>query len=302
MRRKNIIKKVAAAVMTAVMLFSGAAICEHSVTQQDELVAEAASDDYGSGVVLRAKKGQEVYMSKGVRYYSPKKNYYCIFQNDGNFVVYRYRSWLGSDQPSQPVWATKTYGNPNATCVLQKDGNFVIYGYDSRGFRKCLYTSLTVDKNRKSDAVLHLSRKGNLYITHGGKEKWSTKEYPEQKYRYINELDWVQYVGEWHCTQIISGLTNSDNKITIDFPENGKMKVTLYHCTNQKQNATYYIKCDSIREYGKGNKKYVTDISRNLADDYDADIDIQILKQLFLGEDGETISLKSNVFHRIYSH
>ena len=80
------------------------------------------------------------------------------------------------------------------------------------------------------------------------------------------------------------------------------MKVTLYHCTNQKQNATYYIKCDSIREYGKGNKKYVTDISGNLADVYDADIDIPFMKQLFLGEDGETISLKSNVFHRIYSH
>jgi hypothetical protein len=45
--------------------------------------------------------------------------YTCIFQGDGNLVVYR--------QLSKAIWSTATRGFPNDLRLLQNDGSLVLY-------------------------------------------------------------------------------------------------------------------------------------------------------------------------------
>jgi hypothetical protein len=59
----------------------------------------------------------------------------CVFQTDGNWVLYSYSN--------RPLWASGT-NNKNATYVqLQNDGNLVIYNF----FDKAVWASGTSEKN-----------------------------------------------------------------------------------------------------------------------------------------------------------
>ncbi len=51
----------------------------------------------------------------------------CL-QDDGNLVVED-----NDDPPAPPIWASGTYGHPNAGALMQPDGNFVIFGDRSSG-------------------------------------------------------------------------------------------------------------------------------------------------------------------------
>lgn len=215
MKGKNIIKKFAAAVMSALMLFSGAAISEHSETQQIALVAEAAYDD---GVILKAPVGERVYLDKYKLYYSPLKNYVCVFQGDGNLVVYRYRSWKGFDDSIENVvWASGTNGHPNAYCCLQADGNLVIYDKDKYGYTYAYFHTHTHVSKRSSTAFLCLSRYGNLRVQHGNTIKWQSHKANDGIKFKAPEPECVNLVGQWKAGSITSAWNNG--KITIDFPD-----------------------------------------------------------------------------------
>ena len=233
MRKKNIIKKLAAAVISAVTLFSGAAVLDHSDLQPNAIVAEAAYDD---GVILKAKKGERVYLKQYQLYYSPLKNYVCIFQGDGNLVVYRYRSWKGFDNSAEnAVWASGTYGNPNAECCLQADGNLVIYNTDKYGYKHAIFHTHT-HSDRDSTAYLCLSRNGNLRVQHGNTIKWQSHKADYGKSYRAPEPACVKLVGEWKANNLWNAGT-----ITIDFPDDqtNYMKVTLNGVSGlQNGNAT----------------------------------------------------------------
>jgi hypothetical protein len=51
--------------------------------------------------------------------YSNNKNYWLLFQGDGNLVLYQ--------RFSPPVWSSKTAGRPINKCIMQGDGNLVLY-------------------------------------------------------------------------------------------------------------------------------------------------------------------------------
>lgn len=256
MRGKKIFKKITAAVMSAVMLFSGVAILDRSGSQPNAIVAEAAND---TGILLEAPKGKRVYLKKNTPYYSPLKNYVCIFQNDGNLVVYRYRSWKGLQKDSENVvWASRTYNNPNATACLQADGNFVIYNTDKYGYTYALFHTHTYvggNEGRQGSARLRLSRYGNLYVQHeekdGWKTKWSSDTASDGKRYRAPEPDCVNLVGKWKADW---GTHWHDNgRIKIDFPdENNQMKVTMTAVAgvagaNSMKTTSGYINVDDIQ-------------------------------------------------------
>lgn len=62
-------------------------------------------------------KGQT--MTQNRKYFSPRANYYLIFQRDGNLVMYNTRS-------REAVWDSRTTDSGDRA-VFQDDGNFVIY-------------------------------------------------------------------------------------------------------------------------------------------------------------------------------
>jgi hypothetical protein len=93
---------------------------------------------------------------------APTKPLRLVLQDDGNLVLY---VW------NDPLWDSKTTGQPAAKAVMQQDGNFVIY--DNQG--KALWSSNTWGKN---GSYLELDDSGSATIYHPvGASKlpvWST--------------------------------------------------------------------------------------------------------------------------------
>lgn len=107
-------------------------------------------------------------------YYSPDRNYFIVFQNDGNLVIYR-------DKGRVPVWNSETNGRGGNRCVLQKDGNLVIYSNDG-----AIWKTGTMGKN---SPALRMMNGGTLvmYSTETNTVSWSSansqgyKLYPAPK-------------------------------------------------------------------------------------------------------------------------
>lgn len=64
---------------------------------------------------------------KGKRYYSEENQYYLIFQEDGNLVVYKAKGPGGN-----AIWSSNTMGVAMKKCVFQQDGNLVLYDYNNQ--------------------------------------------------------------------------------------------------------------------------------------------------------------------------
>lgn len=77
-------------------------------------------------LLYQSTKAQEISSSEMVmnqRYYSPGNNYFLVFQQDGNLVLYT--------ASERPVWNTQTNGRTVTNCVMQTDGNLVLYNGSS---------------------------------------------------------------------------------------------------------------------------------------------------------------------------
>ncbi|KAJ8005044.1 hypothetical protein DPEC_G00142550 [Dallia pectoralis] len=85
----------------------------------------------------------------------------AIFQDDGNFVVYR---------NGKVRWASNTVNHEALYLVMQADGNLVIYTKQGP-----IWASNTCAKEIPSvHPFLRLTDEGNLVITLGGKETWKS--------------------------------------------------------------------------------------------------------------------------------
>lgn len=95
------------------------------------------------------------------QYLTSSNGRYRLQQNpDGNLVLYRLPDW-------QPLWDTKTWGNPGARAVLQAQGNLVVYNPSSAA----LWTNRTWDY---PGATLHVQPDGNVVLYHYTRPIWAT--------------------------------------------------------------------------------------------------------------------------------
>jgi hypothetical protein len=102
---------------------------------------EVGLDFDGDGNLYLRQKGK-VYWDAGL---TGKGGARCVFQKDGNLVVYT--------KANAPVWSTNSSGHPKAYLLLQDDHNLVVY--DSQG------------KGPGKDPVLWAANKGGFHVSRG---------------------------------------------------------------------------------------------------------------------------------------
>jgi predicted heme/steroid binding protein len=101
-------------------------------------------------------------LSRGERYHSTNRQYYVIFQDDGNLVVY--------NSSNQPLWGADCHGKGGNRCVFQPDGNLVVYDASNAP----IWASNTHGKG-SGLRVLNMQDDGNLVIYDStGRAIWST--------------------------------------------------------------------------------------------------------------------------------
>ncbi|WP_318846112.1 hypothetical protein [Chryseobacterium sp. JV558] len=95
---------------------------------------------------------------KDVKLYSSDRNYYLVFQDDGNLVL--------ANRNGNPIWATAT-DNKGGRAEFQGDGNLVVY--DS--YNRAVWSSNT---DRKGAVKLTVQNDGNLVIYGDYSPIWSS--------------------------------------------------------------------------------------------------------------------------------
>ena len=190
---------------------------------QPSIVAEAV--DYDENVIMEVSTGETKQLIPNHPYYSKNKTYVCIFQSDGNLVVYRYRSWLpkyeNQFKKSNAVWASSTGGNLNSKCYLQRDGNLVIY--NSRG--QWVFSAGHSDPNRKGTTQLCLSNRGLLslqtrrYAFQDWNRYWTSIDSTSMGHVYRFEPQACKYVGKWVPSGLGKLNQTESSVIIIDFPD-----------------------------------------------------------------------------------
>ena len=175
-------------------------------------------------------------MPRNKVFYSPNKAYACIFQSDGNLVVYRHRSWKSGNQwiKDNAVWASQTAGYLNATCYLQKDGNLVIYDANKQAhFSACYSDSKRKDKVRlvlSNTGELRLQRDEGFIFTEWSPYWWSTSSRFGKAYKTEPEASLM--VGKWDSITD-TGLQPVGAYFIIDFADkDGKMNVEFHNVTD----------------------------------------------------------------------
>ena len=88
---------------------------------------------------------------KGNKFYSNNKQYYFVFQHDGNLVLYHRENGGGAAK-----WSSKT-ANRGSYCVMQEDGNLVVY--DAK--KQALWRSGSCGKKHPR---LFISDQGKVYM------------------------------------------------------------------------------------------------------------------------------------------
>lgn len=113
--------------------------------------------------------GQEIY--KNVKRYSPSQNYYLIFQNDGNLVMYTTRN-------NSAIWSSKTT-NSGRRAVFQDDGNLVIYNRNNSPVFSANTTSRGSKLEIQDDGnlVIYDRRRNAAWSSMGGETKPDTSNY-----------------------------------------------------------------------------------------------------------------------------
>lgn len=90
--------------------------------------------------------------------YSPNRNYYLVFQNDGNLVLSR--------NNGQAIWSSAT-DNRGSRAEFQTDGNLVVY--DS--YNKAIWGA---NSNNRGATRLEVQDDGNLVIYQNSSPIWSS--------------------------------------------------------------------------------------------------------------------------------
>lgn len=90
--------------------------------------------------------GQEIF--KNVKTYSPSQEYYLIFQQDGNLVMYKARN-------NSSFWSSKT-SNLGSRAIFQDDGNLVVYNRSN--------TPVFSTNTGNRGAMMRVQDDGNLVI------------------------------------------------------------------------------------------------------------------------------------------
>lgn len=103
--------------------------------------------------------GDRTWNPNDVVLVSGNKMYSLVFQFDGNFVLYKYRTI--------PLWHSNTYNKGAAGFRFQKDGNLVVYGGNG-----ALWSA---NSHNNGGEALFLQNDGNLVLhAPGGKVVWAT--------------------------------------------------------------------------------------------------------------------------------
>ncbi|KAK0153239.1 Lectin [Merluccius polli] len=89
-------------------------------------------------------------------------NFKAIFQDDGNFVIYK---WA-------PCWHTDTANNKGTRVLLQDDNNLVMYTQD----KKAVWSSVTYNTAKSNQMRLTLTNEGHLVLEKAGDSIWSSKD------------------------------------------------------------------------------------------------------------------------------
>jgi LGFP repeat len=101
------------------------------------IVAMAFNSQAGDKII---QKGTEMYSGQTI--YSNNRMYRLTMQADGNLVLYK---------GTQATWASGTYGQTLKKCIFQTDGNLVVYtngaGWDSKTWDRGDYLALQDDGN-----------------------------------------------------------------------------------------------------------------------------------------------------------
>jgi hypothetical protein len=96
---------------------------------------------------------------RGTKVFSSDRNYYLIFQNDGNLVL--------SANNGDPIWSSGT-DNKGSKAEFQNDGNLVVY--DS--YNRSVWSSNTANKGVTK---LTIQNDGNLVIYGSSSPVWSSE-------------------------------------------------------------------------------------------------------------------------------
>lgn len=119
--------------------------------------------------------------TKDQKYYSADDRYFMLFQSDGNLVVCKV---IGTNN-FKPIWNTHTNGKAVKSCVFQKDGNLVLYDYtgkatwdaftdtknkNNEGLKRF---AVQADEFFTGVSILVMQSDGNLVIYTGGVARWN---------------------------------------------------------------------------------------------------------------------------------
>ena len=237
---------------------------------QPGVVAEAYNADY---TVIMSVSGTSKALTKNKLYYSPNKTYACVFQSDGNLVVYRHRPWEWGAQVTRDnaIWKSGTNGiAQNGNCYLQKDGNLVVYAANGapkfstyHSYSNAKKVELRLDNNGVLRVYYKTSTFGIWDLS------WQSTGSPIAEYAVVpangirkgvkikEEPDASLLVGKW----VRSSYPQSENSsLTIDFAEDGRLQVTTYdlHCVPwaSGKDGTFiggerfcYIETSSFKDY-----------------------------------------------------
>lgn len=177
MKSNNLIKKIAAGVMSAAMLFTGSPLARETgvsfFADQTAITASAASffdshDPHNLGSNVTVYSGHK---RLNVGDYLTNGNYKAIMQSDGNFVVYEYY-WQNGQKKNRAKWCSSTAlqgAYRNYHIDVQEDENLVIYAtpsnYTSR--EKAIWCTGTDNRNNKGAHTLKLESNGTLSLYRG---------------------------------------------------------------------------------------------------------------------------------------
>ncbi|XP_071761011.2 B-type lectin plumieribetin-like [Centroberyx gerrardi] len=99
-------------------------------------------------------------LRKGDYLLSNDENYKAIFQDDGNFVIYKW----------SPTWASDTVSPEPFRILLQQDNNLVMY---TRG-DKPLWSTGTYTNSKNNRMRLTLTDQGHLVLDNNGQTIWTS--------------------------------------------------------------------------------------------------------------------------------
>ncbi|XP_056463221.1 B-type lectin plumieribetin-like [Gadus chalcogrammus] len=99
---------------------------------------------------------------KGDFLMSNNQEYKAIFQDDGNFVIYKW----------SPIWAPNTANDQAFKVIQQGDAHLVIYTIDD----KPIWASGSYNNTHSVRVRLTLTDEGHLATSNDGVQTWSSKD------------------------------------------------------------------------------------------------------------------------------